>query len=275
MNLSVFAEHLFEAEGQSGLPLGSILRTVRGFGISGAEVDYERLAGNPQLPWLLRENGLEISCVYAFFDFAHRGEAERVHAVLKTLKSCGARLLMAIPGFFSPGDDRETALERMMIGMENLIGAAESVGIKVCLEDFDDCTAPFSTMSGLNGFLERLPKLGCAFDTGNFRYSEESETEAFGLLKNRIVHVHCKDRRFSPNRPSEEEKRTVGGKKMYPAAVGTGDLPIEPIVKELLRAGYQGWFAVEHFGSADQLGDIKKSAENLRKWNDDYRNRME
>ncbi|MDE7233656.1 MAG: sugar phosphate isomerase/epimerase, partial [Ruminiclostridium sp.] len=198
-----------------------------------------------------------------------------VHTVLKTLESCGAKLLMAIPGFFSPEDDRATALERMIAGMENLIEAAKAVEIGVCLEDFDDCTAPFSTIGGLNGFLERLPALGWAFDTGNFRYSEESETEAFQLLRNRIVHLHCKDRRFSPNRPNEEEKRTVGGKKMYPAAVGTGELPIETIVKELLRAGYQGWFAVEHFGSADQLSDIKKSAENLRKWNDDYRNRME
>lgn len=264
MKISVFAEHLFEAEGQSGLPLDKLLRTVRGFGISGAEVDYERLAGNPQLSWLLRENGLEISCVYAFFDFAHRDDTERVRAVLKTLESCGARLLMAIPGFFAPGDDREIALKRMTEGMAALIESAEADGIKVCLEDFDDCTAPFSTIDGLNGFLERLPKLGCAFDTGNFRYSEENETEALRLLRDRIVHLHCKDRRFSPNRPNEEEKRTVGGKKMYPAAVGTGELPIEAIVKELLRTGYRGWFAVEHFGSADQLSDIKKSAENLR-----------
>lgn len=271
----MFAEHLFEAEGQSGLPLGSIFRTVRGFGITGAEVDYERLAGNPQLPWLLRENGLEISCVYAFFDFAHHDESERVRTVLRTLESCGVRLLMAIPGFFSPGDDREIALKQMTEGMENLIQAAEADGIKVCLEDFDDCAAPFSTIGGLNGFLERLPGLGCAFDTGNFRYSEESETEAFQLLRDRIVHLHCKDRRFSPNRPNEEEKQTVGGKKMYPAAVGAGELPIEAIAKELLRTGYQGWFAIEHFGSADQLHDIKESAENLRKWNDDHRNRME
>lgn len=275
MKISVFAEHLLEAEGQSGLPLGSVFRTVRGFGISGAEVDYERLAGNPQLPKLLRENGLEISCVYAFFDFAHRDDAERVRTVLKTLESCGAGLLMAIPGFFSPGDDREIALKRMTEGMAALIDAAEANGIKVCLEDFDDRTAPFSTMSGLNGFLERLPALGCTFDTGNFRYSEESETEAFRFLRDRIVHVHCKDRRFSPSRPNEEEKRTVCGKKMYPAAVGTGELMIETIVKELLRTGYRGWFAIEHFGSADQLSDMKKSAEKLRKWNDDYRNRME
>ena len=264
MNISVFAEHLFEAESQSGLPLDELLRTVRGFGISGAEVDYERLAGNPQLSWLLRENGLEISCVYAFFDFAHRDESKRVRTVLKTLENCGARLLMAIPGFFAPEDDREIALKRMTEGMAALIEAAESVGIKVCLEDFDDRNAPFSTIGGLNGFLERLPELGCAFDTGNFRYSEESETEAFRLLRDRIVHLHCKDRSFSPNRPNEEEKQTVGGKKLYPAAVGTGELPIEPIVKELLRAGYRGWFAIEHFGSADQFNDIKKSAENLR-----------
>lgn len=275
MKISVFAEHLFDAERQSGLPLARLLRTVRGYGIAGAEVDYERLAENPSLPRLLRENGLEIACVYAFFDFARRDETERVRTVLKTLRDCGVCLFMAIPGFFSPGGDRENELSRMYRGMAALIESAGTVGIRVCLEDFDDRFAPFSTADGLNGFLTRLPELGCAFDTGNFCYSEESETEAFRLLRDRIVHLHCKDRRFSPNRPGEEEKRTVGGRTLYPAAVGAGALSIEPIVRELLRAGYQGWFAIEHFGSADQFHDIKESAENLKRWDNDYRNRME
>lgn len=275
MNISVFAEHLFEAEEQSGLPLGELLRAVYGFGVRGAEFDCGRLFANPQLPWLFRESGIEISCVYAFFDFACQNDTERIRSVLKTMRASGARLLMAIPGFPAPEDDREASLSRMTDGMAALIEAAEADGIGVCLEDFDDRAAPFSTVSGLNGFLERLPKLGCAFDTGNFRYSEEDEREAFGLLKNRIVHVHCKDRCFSPRRPKEEEKKTIGGKSLYPAAVGTGELAVGPIVKELLSEGYRGWFAIEHFGSSDQLADIRISAENLKRWDNDYRNRME
>lgn len=275
MKLSVFLEHLYEAQRQSGQPLPQLLRTVRSFGIGGAEVDYERLRECPRLPWLLRENGIEPSCVYAFFDFGHSDDSERGEAVLTALHENGIRLLMAIPGFYAPNDDRERCLSRMIEGMGRLIERAEAYGISVCLEDFDDRNAPFSTAGGLSLFLERLPKLGCAFDTGNFRYSQEDELAAFERLKDRIVHLHCKDRRFSPLRPNEEEKETVGHEKMYPAAVGEGTLNIEQIVKNLLSGGYRGWFAIEHFGSADQLSDIRRSAENLRRWGHDQGHGLE
>lgn len=263
MKISVFLEHLYEAEKQSGQPLPQLLRTARSFGIRGAEVDYDRLCEHPRLPWLLRENGIEPSCVYAFFDFGHSDGRERGEAVLNALRENGISLLMAIPGFFAPNDDREHCLSRMIEGMGRLTERAEACGIAVCLEDFDDRNAPFSTIGGLSLFLEQLPKLGCAFDTGNFRYSGEDELVAFERLKNRIVHLHCKDRRFSPLRPNEEEKETVDHEKMYPAAVGEGELKIEQIVGKLLSDGYRGWFAIEHFGSEDQLSDIRRSAENL------------
>ncbi|MCM1417423.1 MAG: sugar phosphate isomerase/epimerase [Bacteroides sp.] len=266
MKLSVFTEHLYEAARQSGKPLGEILRTVRALGIGGVELDHERLNDNPRLPRLLRESGLEIACVYAFFDFGHSDDTARIEAVLDALDKNAIRLLMAIPGFFAPGDDRRAVLNRMIEGMERLIESAKTRGIAVCLEDFDDENAPFSTADGLLYFLDKLPRLGCAFDTGNFRYSGEDELSAFGRLKPRIVHLHCKDRRRAPLRPGEEEKEAVTGEKMYPAAVGEGTVKIEPIVRALLADGYRGWLAIEHFGSADQLADIRRSAENLTRW---------
>jgi L-ribulose-5-phosphate 3-epimerase len=43
-------------------------------------------------------------------------------------------------------------------------------------------------------FMENVPGLGLTFDTGNFVLRECDVLEAYGLLSEYIVHVHCKDR---------------------------------------------------------------------------------
>ena len=51
---------------------------------------------------------------------------------------------------------------------------------------------------------------------------------------------------------------------MYPVAVGDGDLDMAGMVRTILDAGYTGVFAAEHFGSADQLRDMERSAQYLK-----------
>lgn len=41
---------------------------------------------------------------------------------------------------------------------------------------------------------------------------------------------------------------------------------MEGLVKRLLADGYAGEFSVEHFGAADQLEYMRRSAENVRRW---------
>ena len=77
-----------------------------------------------------------------------------------------------------------------------------------------------------------------------------------------ISAVHCKDRGWAKN--AGEPKITVGGRAMYPVAVGDGDLDMAGMVRTILDAGYTGVFAAEHFGSADQLRDMERSAQYLK-----------
>ena len=88
--------------------------------------------------------------------------------------------------------------------------------------------------------------------------SHISRGEAFELLKDRIVHVHCKDR-FTEEKVGCEMKMTVDGIKMYPAAVGDGCIKMHEIVSALEKRGYDGIYTIEHFGAEDQLEYIKRS----------------
>lgn len=267
-------EHIFDASEQEKRPVDEILGEVYDFGIRGIELDYGRITADDSLPSLIKSKGLQISCVYAFFDFSHSTDFSYPEKVISDLKRHGIKKLMAIPGFIEKGDNAEKALMDMYNTMNKLVDIAEKEGISVCLEDFDDEKAVFSTAKGLKGFIENIKGLGCTFDTGNFIYSGESEEEAFEILKDYIVHIHCKDRNIEP-KEGEEPKITIRNVPLYSSPVGYGIIGIENIVKTMLRKGYDSWFAVEHFGSQNQLADMKKSADKLKEWYDDTCNSME
>ena len=112
-------------------------------------------------------------------------------------------------------------------------------------------------------FIRHVPGLRCGFDTGNFLYNEEDAVKSFSLFRPYIASVHCKDRAFTENTGSPCV--TVANRKLYPVAVGDGNLPIEKMMRVLLDSGYTGSFAAEHFGSIEQLKCMERSAAFLKR----------
>jgi sugar phosphate isomerase/epimerase len=159
-----------------------------------------------------------------------------------------------------PGEDRNKLQNLMKVAVRQICDYANGKNITVFMEDFDDIIAPFASMHELLAFMQDVPGLSCAFDTGNFLYCEEDVEEALKLLLPYIKHVHLKDRSLEV-KAGESPKLTVKGRKLYSAAVGTGCIPMDKICHKLLENGYDKTFAVEHFGSQNQLEDMIKSAE--------------
>lgn len=272
--LSVFYEHIAEAARQTGLPLDAVCAKVKGFGFDAVELDAKRLFTECEtlLPRLWNA-GLDVSCLYYFFDFgsaedwqtADREEAARI---LDLCKAAKCDKLLAVTGFLTEaetdraGEAYQTRRGRMAQSLMELVRMAQEQGVTVVMEDFDGFTAPFSTAEELLWFMQNVPGLRCGFDTGNFLYSEEDAAAVLPDFLPYISAVHCKDRSFQKN--AGEVNPTVLGREMYPVAVGDGCIDIAGMVKTILDAGYTGTFAAEHFGSADQLGDMERSAKYLR-----------
>jgi len=51
---------------------------------------------------------------------------------------------------------------------------------------------------------------------------------------------------------------------MFSASVGSGIIPMKETVDRLLANGYNGAFAIEHFGSLKQLDDMLASVKWLK-----------
>jgi len=273
--LTVFYDHILNAAKQRGVTTAQIAADITACGISGVEMDYYMLKeSGDALAEELTRLGLPINNCYCFFDWANHPEDQSYIQVLDDLKRLGIMNLLVVPGFISRDivatgnqDIITTALARareaMLPNMIHLLDYASELGINVAMEDFDDISAPFATKEQVKWFLDRLPALGCAFDTGNFLYSEQDVMQAYELLSDRITYVHCKDRSLTPVE-GENGQTTVNGRQIFSSAVGNGVIPMADILKLLEEKGYVGTIAIEHFGSTDQLSDMKTSASFLK-----------
>ncbi len=262
--LSIFYEHIFEAASQSGKTIEETLRYARSCGIDALECDYSRLTERESTKALFDRCGMTVSCIYRFFDMVNDTAeltAEKYRQLFDTAKFFGADKVLCVPGFIN--GDKETQFAKVTEQLRRMCAVAEEYGIAVTLEDFDDISSPCCRSDDILRLMEEVSGLRYTFDTGNFRYCLEDAAECCEKLRKYIVHVHCKDRSYTQN--GGESKPDLSGELMYPAPVCEGEIGIEALVKRLCSDGYEGTFAIEHFGADDQLRYMKRSADNLLK----------
>ncbi len=264
MKISVFYEHILDAVKQTGKKISDVLIEVKKAGIDYVEIDALRLDTDmKQVLEELREAGIAISCIYRTFDFGRKDNYDSGCRLVDMAVATKAKSILVIPGFTAEGDDRQLMMQNMAKAMNIICAYGRERDILVTIEDYDDCIAPFSTIEGLKWFMDNVEGLGCAFDTGNFLYSEENVLDAYDVLKDSIVHVHLKDRSFAQN--DGAPKNTIKNRTMYPVSTGSGCIPMEQIIRQLSKNGYEGIYAIEHFGSKHQLDDMIKSAEYVKR----------
>lgn len=241
MKISVFYNHILTASAQTGLTVEQVLSRVRGFGIEAVELDLDEVKpSRAELKKQLQDADIAVSSMYAFFDFGNVPKAEPGFCFIDTAEELGAAKVLVIPGFIDETKEpreREIALNRMVGVLRDMCDYAEQKNMIVTMEDFDDAHAPFSSSDELLWFMEQVPKLRCTFDTGNFIYSGENELEAFEKLKDKIVHVHCKDRSLDAQNGGTP-KVSTNGTKLFPSPVGYGCISMEEIINRLFASGY-------------------------------------
>ena len=270
--INIFLEHIYEACGQRGIPTEQMLCEAHEMGYSGLECDLWRLSAGMETRDLFERCGMKAASIYSWYDFPHESEQqslEKMKAHIETAELFGADKIMAIPGFFQPGEDRDYVFDRCAEQLCKLTELAAGRGITVTVEDFDDLNSPCCNIAGLTRLFEGAPGLRFTFDTGNFAYVGESASEACNALRGRISHVHLKDRSRDSSRACKDGsngKADNFGDIMFPCEVGGGYIGIGQLVKSLVRSGYTGDFSVEHFGAADQTEYMRLSAQNVKQW---------
>lgn len=290
IRLSVFFDHILQAEEQTGKHIPELLAEVKKAGISAVEINCTYLLEHPATLEMLETAGLQVSCIYEFYALERGRETEKARRHIEIARKTKAGKILIVPGFFSVETeefvncvpDREKVwdylshsekAQRMADGLREIVEMAGSrniadTPITVVIEDFDDRNSPIACVSGMQWFAEQVPGLCFTFDTGNFIIHGENIFAAWEELKDKVVHVHCKDRKISSDKPLQTQKNaTPDIKECYlPAAVGEGCIPIKELVYKMKEYGYRGYLAIEHFDAAYQEAYMQKSAANLQEY---------
>ena len=271
--LSVFYEHILQACEQSGKTIPEVLAFCREQGISAVEMNYSLFASEREvIAPMLSDAGLVISCMHETFDFSHDTDLGRAQQMLDTAASQQVSRVLFVAGALETAEAAELAacsstyeatstfmaenksIQNMVHALSSLAEYAALRGVTITLEDFDGFLQPFARTYPLLWFMEHVPGLRYTLDIGNFAFSDEDVSYAAWLLKDYIVHVHCKDRAESPL----VHGRFCRGLGQTPA--GTGYLPMAKLLTDLEACDYDGYLAIEHFDAPDQLSFIEQSA---------------
>ena len=244
----------------------SAAKLIKSYGIDFVDISFDDYDENAKE--ILKEAKLNVACMHNNFDFTKSlkeisDELSKAYRMVDTAAELKLKNILVVPGFVRGDTDYNTARENIAAALNLLCEYAEKKQVDIMLEDFDGDFAPYHTTEELLWLLDRVKSAKIAFDTGNFRYSDEDELEALNKLIDKVVYLHLKDRSDVKN-PSEPQK-TISGEDMYACPVGGGYIRIETVLKKLLNAGYRGDVVIEHFGAYDQLLFAQKSAEYLKK----------
>ena len=116
-------------------------------------------------------------------------------------------------------------------------------GIDLVVESFDNEASLCYGIERLLSLLDQSKNLGVAFDIGNFTFAQEDPIVAYETFKNRVRHVHVKDRASLDD--------------MTPVPAGTGVSKIQEVLQKMEKMGYDGWYTIEVFGSKQMLSDLE------------------
>lgn len=255
MEISVFYHHILEAANQEHCTEEEILKKIKGAGITAVEVDRDGISDIDRFCAILKRYDFRVSSIYGFYDFSRSEDLEKCEKHIRLAKAVKADKIMVVPGFYSEDKEmlKKIQLKNMIERTKKLCEIAEENGLKVTIEDFDDEKSPLCSIDGMAEFLNEIPALYATLDTGNFIIKKEDEFKAYEVLKNKIIHVHCKDRAYDENG------------SICASPVGDGFIKMEDILYGLQRSGYNGKLTIEHFGAENYLEFMLKSANWINK----------
>ena len=259
MRISVFYDHILNASKQTGKPVEDILSEAAAAGIQAVELDLHNFTDTVDHLKLISDAAIKAACINAHYSMDRSFDAVQANAHIDAALQAGTNTILVVPGYLSEEEGSAlgkvihdkaatfTFLEncpaavRIADGLAKIVEMGSQKGITVTIEDFDNTTSPLSGLNAMLWYLEKIPGLMCTFDTGNFVTHNDDLFEALEALKDRVVHVHCKDR--------GEGVVSFGG----------GHLPCREILKKMKEDGYDGYGAIEHYGAIDHLSAILQS----------------
>lgn len=249
--ISMFLSGVRRVAQDRGVTLAQAAEMLYGLGVRGVDVDVRDKAGAEAISATKMK-------IINFYHFPNMLDAEKFKADvadgLAQAKKYGVPRIMVVPSAFTKGGDPEVEFAERLASMKLYVAAAKAQGVTVTAEDFGGASNPCSYAKYLKRFLDGIPDLRFALDSGNLYYAGRGDSilEMMAFAKGRIEHVHLKD-------------QTKADNHAY-ATLGLGAVPNKEIVQSAARAGYAGWYTLENLVGGDAYDDAVRQVAVLKSW---------
>lgn len=217
----------------------------------------------------LKEAGIIPDALVSMLDVASFDEKLRqkniamVKGYVDQMEKLNIPILMTAPSV-NPArsdDDFKKMKELMIESFFQIADYAKGSGITVAIENQSSLTRADSKTEDLVSILKAVPDLHFIFDTGNFFCIGEDAKEAYEHLKDKCVHVHCKDWKIDPFGKFVRENIP----RFDGAILGEGNIPLKELIALMKKTGYLGNLVLEINSPNITLDMLDKSADFLNR----------
>ena len=244
--ISIFFDHVAEIAKQEKISIKDAAQRVRQLGYEGIDV---RVTMSEEELNLLDSLGFQHACAIADINLIEGEQPKVAREVLDFMHHHQYTRLLLLPGFL-PRDADSQFIDAACTRIAAFVKAAQREGIDVMVEDYDNPRAICYNTPILDHLFAASPQLNHVFDSGNYLFCGEEVMVALRHFRERVHHVHLKDRKAMRDGAS--------------LVIGTGIVPLKDVISELLSSGYNGWFCVEHFGAPNMLKYAAQSIANVQ-----------
>lgn len=238
MRISIFSDHISTISRQENISFAEAAAKIKEIGFEGVDV---RVRQKPEEIKTLDSLGFAHSCVITDIDYSKEDQKELEDRTLAFMDEYGYDRLMLVAGFIPKEGFSQAEMDAARRRIADFAARVTAKGYKILIEDYDNERSFTSNEARLDSLFAISEDLGLVFDTGNFQFSGEDAMEEFEHFRDKIGHVHLKDR------------ASLTDLSCVPA--GTGCIPIVEIINKLKEDKYNGWLTVEQFGSRNMLAD--------------------
>jgi sugar phosphate isomerase/epimerase len=248
-NISVFAHFIRNTAKQQNITLVEAANKLYDLGVRGFDIGPD----DKDLPILAATKLKPINFYFFPKMLGEDNGAADCKRCLDQAVKYGVPRVMVVPSHFTKGGDEEAEFAKDLSSMKMFVAEAKKRGITITVEDFGGPQNPGSHMKYLKRFLDEIPELKFALDSGNLYYAGRGEDilEMMAYAKDRVAHVHLKD-------------QTPENNRKY-ATLGLGAVPNEKIVKTMAASGYKGWYTLENT-VGDAYTDSIRQVAVLKHW---------
>ena len=190
-----------------------------------------------------RETGVRIVAVAGSSDFTSPNPAALEESIrfaqqqIDLTAQLGAEVVRLFTGGLAWESVPALIYTRLQYALNRIGEYAESKGVKVAIENHGGPTANGATIVRMMQGV-RSPAVGINYDPANFLKIGVDPLIALRQIITWVNYTHWKDVRW------------VNGETAY-CGVGEGEIRWEPIIAELQRAGYAGYWAIEYEAPED------------------------